>query len=156
MANIAISQLPPAVALSGLELVPIDQPGGLGDYTTVKTTIGEIANAATNAAAYVLTEANPLVPQARVLTGVDAQITVLDQGSGEAVLVGLADTNVIPGAYGDQTHVVQITVDQKGRITAIENFDVSVLITQYLQNLPTTLPSQPEQPWNNGGVISIS
>jgi hypothetical protein len=32
--------------------------------------------------------------------------------------IGLADTAVTPGTYGDSTHVPSITVDQKGRVTA--------------------------------------
>jgi len=33
--------------------------------------------------------------------------------------VGLANTAVVPGVYGDATHVPQITVDQQGRITNV-------------------------------------
>jgi hypothetical protein len=155
MANIAISQLPPAVTLDGAELVPIDQPDGLGGYSTVVTTIGKIANAPV-AAPFVIAEASPVVPQARVLEGTAGNISVTDQGAGSGIVLDLVDTAATPGTYGDQTHVVRITVDQKGRITAIANVDVALLITQYLQSLPTTLPSQPNQPWNNGGLVSIS
>lgn len=116
MANIAISQLPAAVALDGAELVPVDQPDGIGGFETVKTTVGAIANAAT-AAPYVLAEISPLAPQGRALTGTAADITVTDGGAGKNIVIDLVDTPVTPGTYGDGTHVAQITVDQKGRVT---------------------------------------
>lgn len=159
MANIAISQLPTAISLSGAELVPVDQPGGFGDYTTVAATVGQIANAPVNAP-FVMAVASPLVPQGRALTEAAGQTVITDGGAGEDITVGLADTAVTPDTYGDSTHIVQITVDQKGRITSAENIDISTaisgLILAYFQALPTSLPAQPNQPWNNGGVVSMS
>lgn len=37
----------------------------------------------------------------------------------------LKDTAVVPGTYGDSTHVAQITVDQQGRITAAANVAIA-------------------------------
>jgi hypothetical protein len=37
----------------------------------------------------------------------------------------LATVNPTPGAYGDSTHVVQLTVDAKGRITAVSQVGIS-------------------------------
>jgi hypothetical protein len=39
--------------------------------------------------------------------------------------VALADTAVTPGTYGDATNVAQITVDQQGRITDIEDVAIA-------------------------------
>lgn len=41
------------------------------------------------------------------------------------VTVDLADTGVTPGTYGDGTNVPQITVDQQGRITVIQNIAIT-------------------------------
>lgn len=37
----------------------------------------------------------------------------------------IADTAVVPGSYGDATHVGQFTVDQQGRLTAAANVAIS-------------------------------
>jgi hypothetical protein len=62
----------------------------------------------------------------RSITGATGEITVAD-GDGVAgnPVIGLADTAVTPGTYGDSTHVPQITVDAKGRITNV----IDVLIS---------------------------
>lgn len=39
--------------------------------------------------------------------------------------IGLADTAVTPGTYGDSTHVARVTIDQKGRVTAASNVTIS-------------------------------
>ncbi len=44
---------------------------------------------------------------------------------GTIVPIGLADTAVTPGTYGDATNVPQITVDQKGRITAVVDVPIT-------------------------------
>lgn len=39
--------------------------------------------------------------------------------------INLADTTVIPGTYGDATHIPQYTVDQQGRLTFSTNIPIS-------------------------------
>lgn len=40
---------------------------------------------------------------------------------GATPAISLNDTAVTPGTYGDATHVAQVTVDQKGRLTFAQN-----------------------------------
>lgn len=51
----------------------------------------------------------------------------LDGGGSLAadITIDLANTAVVPGTYGDATHVGQFTVDQQGRITGATNVPVS-------------------------------
>lgn len=154
MAKITIDALPPAVALDGTEYVPIAKNTGFG-YETEKTTIGAIFNGGV-AAPYVLVNDSFVLPEARVLAAESGQTTITDNGAGSTLVVGLADTTVTAGVYGDSTHLVQITVDATGRLTGVSTFDLTASFQTYLQNLPTILPSQPNIPWNNGGIVSIS
>jgi hypothetical protein len=56
----------------------------------------------------------------------------------------LANVNSTPGAYGDATHAVQLTVDSKGRITAVSQVAISgggggaSIATGTLASLPVT------------------
>ena len=154
MAKITIDQLPIAIGLTGLERVPIAKNSGAG-FETEYTTVGAISDASKQAE-YVLVGMNFNLPFARILTAVAGQTTIADGGAGAAVTLGLANSGVTAGSYGDTTHVVQLTVDVTGRITNIANVAASTLFQAYLQNLPTSLPAQPNIPWNNGGVVSIS
>lgn len=43
-----------------------------------------------------------------------------------ATALTLADTAVTPGSYGDATHTVGVTVDSKGRLTALANVAISL------------------------------
>jgi hypothetical protein len=45
--------------------------------------------------------------------------------SAGATVTTLATVNSTPGAYGDSTHAVQLTVDAKGRITAVSQIGIS-------------------------------
>ena len=38
----------------------------------------------------------------------------------------LQDTAVVPGSYGDATNVAQVTVDQQGRLTLVQNVPIKV------------------------------
>ncbi len=154
MANITIDELPIAVGLDGTEYIPITKNTGFG-YVTEKTTTANVAEVHTNGQ-YILVGEPPFLPNARIATGASGQISLTDGGAGAAFTFGLAPSGAVAGTYGDTTHVVQLTVDQFGRITAISNVSVSILFQAYLQSLPHTLPAQPNLPWWNGGVLSLS
>lgn len=154
MAKITIDQLPVAIGLDGTEFVPIAKNTGSG-YATEKTTVGSLANSGIGAA-YVVANNDFVLPHARILTAEAGETTVTDNGAGSTLVVGIANTTVTPGTYGDSTHIVQITVDATGRLTSASQIDLTVSFQAYLQGLPTSLPSQPNIPWNNGGIVSLS
>ena len=53
-------------------------------------------------------------------------ITLFPSGNlADSPLIGLSDTGVVPDTYGDATHVAQITVDAKGRITDVVEVAIS-------------------------------
>lgn len=52
----------------------------------------------------------------RVLSS-DGEVQLTDGGPGGALTVGLSDTGVNTNTYGDASHLVQIAVNAKGRIT---------------------------------------
>lgn len=51
--------------------------------------------------------------------------TSFDGAASVSTALTLANTAVTPGTYGDGTHVAQVTVDAKGRVTAASNVAVS-------------------------------
>jgi hypothetical protein len=70
-------------------------------------------------AQYIVTSPNGALPNERVLAVAAGQLTQADGGAGGNVTLGLADTSVAPGTYGDATNVARVTVDAKGRVTAV-------------------------------------
>jgi hypothetical protein len=154
LAKITIDQLPVAIGLTGLERVPIAKNSGSG-FETEYTTVGSISDAATQAE-YVLAGTNFNLPFARILTAAAGQTTITDGGAGGNITLGLANTGITAGSYGDSTHILSVSVDAKGRITSISEISLNTSFQTYLQGLPTSLPSQPNLPWWNGGVLSLS
>jgi hypothetical protein len=58
------------------------------------------------------------------VTSVTGTANVTSTG-GTTPVIDLADTAVMPGVYGDSTHVAQITIDAKGRVTSAANVTIS-------------------------------
>lgn len=90
-----------------------------GDWVEVPTNVVALTETA-GAGIMVLDATDPEQPvwTPREITVAAGELTVAD-GDGVAAdpLLGLADTAVVPGSYGDERHVATFTVDQKGRLT---------------------------------------
>lgn len=89
---------------------------GLQDDTT------DMGDALTNGA-FVVLVASSATGSARVLTPADS-IALNDEGAGERLLIGLTDTGVVADTYGSASKVVAITVNAKGRVTALAEYDL--------------------------------
>jgi hypothetical protein len=76
-------------------------------------------------AQYVVLAPNGVLTNERVLTAAAGELTKTDGGAGGPVTLGLADTAVAPGTYGNATTVPQVTVDAKGRVTGVVNVPIS-------------------------------
>jgi hypothetical protein len=63
-----------------------------------------------------------------LVAGTGLNVTNGDGQSGNPSYA-LADTAVVPGTYGDATHVARPTVDQQGRITACANVAIAFPVT---------------------------
>jgi hypothetical protein len=76
-------------------------------------------------AQYVVLAPDGVLTNERVLTAAAGELTKTDGGAGGPVTLGLADTAVAPGTYGNATTVPQVTVDAKGRVTGVVNVPIS-------------------------------
>ncbi len=71
---------------------------------------------------FVVLEADGQLGSDRVLTGSDS-ISITDEGAGEPVVLDLTDVGTA-GSFGSETQTVQISVDDKGRVTLVAAFDL--------------------------------
>jgi hypothetical protein len=71
----------------------------------------------------------------------------------------LANTAVTPGTYGDSTHVAQVTVDAKGRLTTVVNVALSGggggTVTSVAMTLPSWL-SVAGSPITTSGTLAVT
>jgi len=77
----------------------------------------------TDASVITFDDATNIFPNARSLEVAAGEIT--ETGGSGSVTLGLADTAVTPNTYGDASHVIAITVDQKGRIVDAHAFPLN-------------------------------
>ena len=75
-----------------------------------------------------LTDA-PTLGSERLFTPVAGELVGTDGGANSAYTLGLSDTGILPGVYGDATNFISITVDIKGRITSVTEYPASGGIT---------------------------
>lgn len=57
----------------------------------------------------------------RVVTS-DGEVELTDDGAGSNLTFGLSDTGVTAGSYGDASHLVRMSVNEKGRITSAQAY----------------------------------
>lgn len=100
----------------------------------------------------------------RKFTPVSGELTGVDGGENGPYTLGLADTAVIAGSYGDASNLVSITVDAKGRVTGASTSALnSDNVTEGLTNLFFTtarsrasVSASPPLSYNSGtGVFSV-
>jgi hypothetical protein len=85
-----------------------------GDVTSI---YGALASAQ-----FLTLALDPNVGSERVFTPVSGDLTGTDGGANGAYTLGLANTTVTPGTYGNAAGFVTITVDAKGRATGVSTF----------------------------------
>lgn len=79
---------------------------------------------------------DPNLGSERVFDPVTGELVGTDNGAGTTYTLGLADTAVFAGSYGDASHLVTITADQKGRVTGLQQFVLnSDNVTEGVTNL---------------------
>jgi hypothetical protein len=76
-------------------------------------------------APYLTVTGSVAVGNARTFTPVTGQLVATDGGAGLAYTLGLADTAVAAGTYGGAANTVSVTVDAKGRVTALSSVALS-------------------------------
>ena len=69
--------------------------------------------------AYLTVEKSTALSSQRVVEVIAGELTTNDGGPGQTYTFGLADTAVVPGPYGDASHTISVSVDGKGRLTAV-------------------------------------
>lgn len=98
MANTTIPQLPVAITLDGTEQLELVQPPGSGG-TSKRATAAQIAGLASlgggnPASAFVLTTANPVLINSRVIAGQSGVTNITDNGAQSSIVVGIVNNGI--------------------------------------------------------------
>lgn len=67
--------------------------------------------------------------------------------------LGLSNTGVTPGTYGDASHTVSAQVDGKGRLVSMAQNLISILISQVQSFTSAAFRAQVSDPTGNGSVV---
>jgi len=94
---------------------------GVRAFEAVQEDITNQYDALTTASFLTLTT-EPTLGAERVLTPTSGELVGTDDGANSTYTLGLADTSVTPNTYGDATKTLSFTVDQKGRVTDVQEF----------------------------------
>lgn len=105
--------------------------------------------------AFVVLASSDALGSARILTPVDS-ILLDDQGPGGELRIGLTNTGVAAGSYGSDSEVVSITVNTKGRVTAIEAFGLESGNVVETSNLYFTVQRAQEAVTQGDGALTGS
>lgn len=66
---------------------------------------------------------SPVLPEQRILTP-SANVTLTDGGAGGPATLDLSDTGIVGATYGSASDTISVTVDAKGRLSAINVFQL--------------------------------
>lgn len=102
----------------------IGSPRGVRAFEDLQGDTTEIYNVL-NGSSFLVLEEQPDIGNERVLKVASGELTGTDTGPNGDYTLGLADTAITPGDYGDASHLVKITFDAKGRATAAEEFELN-------------------------------
>lgn len=107
----------------------VNSQRGIRAFEDVQYDLANQYEALTTASFLTLTD-EPNLGAERIFTPVAGELAGIDGGANSTYTLGLADTIVVPGVYGDNggagaANFVSVTVDQKGRLTAASPFQVA-------------------------------
>jgi len=92
-------------------------PRAVATFDDIQTDVADMGDGVTNAS-FLVVGPEPSLGAERVLAPAVGDLSGIDGGANGFYTLGLANTAVAAGNYGDATHVAALTVDAKGRLTA--------------------------------------
>lgn len=96
---------------------------GVRTFEAMQGDVGSVYDAV-QGASFLTLDANQALGSERVFTPTTGELTGSDGGAGKAYTLGLADAGTA-GAYGAATKTLGLTVDAKGRVTAVTPYDLN-------------------------------
>lgn len=99
----------------------IQSPRGVRAFEAAQADIKNQYDAISGAAFLTLTD-EPTLGAERVFTPEAGELVGTDAGANGTYTLSLADTGIVAGSYGDASNLVTITVDTKGRATALQSY----------------------------------
>lgn len=99
-------------------------PRAIKAFEDVQLDTANIGDALSTAQFLTISD-SPALGAERILTPTAGELTGDDDGAGASYRLGLADTAILAGDYGDESHLVKIVFDQKGRATAATAYELN-------------------------------